>query len=786
MTNDALVLKRLEESDSRLSESDAPNSSPDENSAPTITKSKVNGVSESAVNGKHKPLASETLIRSRERVRDLGEVFTPSDIIKLMLELIPHDFWDYHEKCCLDPACGDGRFLMAILELKMKALNDLDLEGAEYHYAVLIVLSRIYGVDIDEQNVIEARHNMLGSLGKWYKGRLPHSVRWAAEIILESTITKGDFLKSDFYLTQWVPKDGAGFERWIYRAKDIFPTEISNKGDELDFSDRLPHPIPIIGEYIPTWRRMKPMMEAESPKENEAPFDLLDTIAHLSSDEIFTSSKAAKDMLDLLPKEVWENPDLRWLNPSTKGGMILREIAKRLMIGLEKKILDREKRNEHIFKNMLYGIAITDLTAKISRRSLYCSMDASNKRTYDLIGTRFDDPQGNIWYEDLDHNWNKKGKCKDCGISKRAMEQSTNQENHAYGFLHKDLKDLFPKLTFDIIIANPPYQLSDKGGANESSATPLYHHFVNMGKKYAKRYVIMVTPARWYAGGKGLNQYREEMLHDTRLAKLVDFHDSSLVFHDVDVAGGISYFLWDKEHDEKCEVIPTTRNGRVEHTNGVKRWLNEYDIFIRDNEALSILEKVRTKSDKWLNKKVLPRNPFNYNTNLQSFDNKKGKGKIAIYHRNGQGWIKENKILPNWKKDKERATERNARINQWKVIVSKTTSDHAGRAGNDGTRRILSKIEILPPSSCCTETYLVAGMFKTKTEAKNYYTYLKTRFVRFLIGLRVNTQNTTSESYTFVPDLPMNRVWTDEDLYEWAKLTDEEIEFIESRIKAMS
>lgn len=346
--------------------------------------------------------------------------------------------------------------------------------------------------------------------------------------------------------------------------------------------------------------------------------DVLTCLANLSNDEVFTPPGLVNNMLDLLPKDLWSNPDAKFLDPVCKSGVFLREIAKRLMAGLEKKIPDKQKRINHIFEKQLYGIAITELTALLSRRSVYCSKTANGK--YSICET-FNDAQGNIRYERMQHTWTN-GKCTHCGASQEVYERGDEAESYAYNFIHTDKPEkLFKQknMKFDVIIGNPPYQLSD-GGA-QASAIPLYHKFVQQAKKLNPKYLVMIIPARWYAGGKGLDGFRNEMLEDNRLKILFDCLDSFDCFPTLghnQIKGGICYFLWDRDYNGDCRVH-SIQNGIVKSV--VERPLLEKNAvsFIRFNEAIPILRKVLKKNEDSFSKIVRPAMTFGFRTYLESY-----------------------------------------------------------------------------------------------------------------------------------------------------------------------
>lgn len=338
--------------------------------------------------------------------------------------------------------------------------------------------------------------------------------------------------------------------------------------------------------------------------------DVLTCLANLSNDEVFTPPNLVNDILDLLPSELWSDPKAKFLDPVSKSGVFLREMAKRLMRGLETEIPDKQERINHILGNQLYGIAITELTALLSRRSVYCSKTANGK--YSICET-FDDEQGNIRYERLEHTW-QGGKCRYCGASQDVYDREDGLETYAYNFIHTDTPEKIFNMKFDVIIGNPPYQLSDAGHGR--SASPIYHKFIEQAKKLNPRYLTMIIPARWYAGGKGLDDFRKEMLEDRRIRKLVDFENSNEVFPGVDVAGGICYFLWNRDDGGLCEVINFVDGKQVKS----ERKLDEFPIFIRHSQAIPIIRKVLAKkenNDRRLSEVVSSRKPFGLPTNYK-------------------------------------------------------------------------------------------------------------------------------------------------------------------------
>lgn len=487
--------------------------------------------------------------------------------------------------------------------------------------------------------------------------------------------------------------------------------------------------------------------------------DVLSCLANLSNDEVFTPPEVVNQMLDMLPQELFENPDTTFLDPACKTGVFLREIAKRLIKGLEPQIPDLQERLDHIFHKQLYGIAITELTSLLSRRGVYCSKYPNSRFSI----TEFDDAEGNIRFKRTEHTW-KDGKCVFCGAGKEQYERGDDLETHAYEFIHVNSPEEIFNMKFDVIIGNPPYQLSD--GGQKASATPIYQNFIQKAKALSPRYLSMIIPARWFSGGRGLDTFRNDMLGDTRMKELIDYPDSNDCFPGVDVAGGICYFLWEKDYNGLCRVKSIQKN----KTDISDRRLNEYDVFIRDSQALHIINKIKNGEQHFLSSTVSSQKPFG----LRTYVKPSKEGDIQLRYNGGIGPFKRSDVGTG-----------NDWIDKWKVIVSYLTYDHAGRADKDGKRRIFSTMEVLPPKTVCTETYIVIDCFDSEAEANNLYNYLRTKFVRFLVAQVTTTQHLAKFNFSFVPMQDFSKPWTDKELYAKYNLTQDEIDFIESMIKPM-
>jgi site-specific DNA-methyltransferase (adenine-specific) len=502
--------------------------------------------------------------------------------------------------------------------------------------------------------------------------------------------------------------------------------------------------------------------------------DVLTCIANLSNDEVFTPPEFANRMLDTLAEawasshqgaDIWADGSVRFLDPCTKSGVFLREITSRLNKGLVDEIPNLQDRVDHILTRQVFGIGITYLTSLLARRSVYCSKHANGEHS---IAKSFTSDAGNIWFQRTEHQW-VEGKCAYCGASQKTFERGEGLETHAYAFIHTDdiktrVADLFGgDMQFDVIIGNPPYQLDD--GGYGTSAAPIYQLFVENALSLDPRYAVFVTPSRWMAGGKGLDKYRERMLSDKHLRSIVDYPKLYEGFPGVKIRGGISYFLWDHDHNGPCEV-QTIWDGQPTGP-AVARHLDTYDILVRRNEAVPILDKVKAKGEPTLDGRVSSRKPFGLPTNFRGKPSAAGLAKpVRLYENQRIGWISRKDISIN-----------DAWIDEWKVLMTRVQGTSAAIE-----TKFLSKPIIAEPGTACTETYLVAGHFDNEVDASCYAKYLSTRFVRFLVSLRKHTQDAARGVYSFVPDLPLNQEWTDAKLYKRYGLTKEEIAFIESQV----
>lgn len=518
--------------------------------------------------------------------------------------------------------------------------------------------------------------------------------------------------------------------------------------------------------------------------------DVLTCIANLSNDEVFTPPDLANRILDLVADawaadhdgaSLWANKEAKFLDPCTKSGVFLREITKRLTAGLASEIPDLEARVNHILTQQVFGIGITQLTSLLARRSLYCSKHALGQHS---IARDFSTDQGNVWFERLDHDWDD-GRCTYCGASQAALDRGADLETHAYAFIHTNdvrtrLAELFgADMQFDVVIGNPPYQLNDGGFG--TSAAPIYQMFVEQAKRLEPRYLSMIIPARWFAGGKGLDDFREAMLSDDRVRSIDDFLSASDVFPGVGLKGGVCYFLWNRDQPGDCRVSTHFKDWPV---STAERPLMEQgaDIFIRFNEGLSILKKVAAiesadgsslvpSDERRFDRLVSSLRPFGFRTFFRGRKTSK-KGDVKIHQNGGVGYVARTEV--------ETGVEL---IDCWKIYIGRA----APGTGNRDTypHRILSTPFVGEPGSICSETYLCIGPFESKAEAESALSYLACRLTRMLILLHKPSQDTTRKVYTFVPKQPWDRQWTDADLYAKYGISQPEIEFIEKMVRPM-
>ena len=512
--------------------------------------------------------------------------------------------------------------------------------------------------------------------------------------------------------------------------------------------------------------------------------DVLTCIANLSNDEVFTPPEFANRMLDTLAEawaadhngaNIWTDKTVKFLDPFTKSGVFLREATTRLARGLEEDIPDLQERVDHILTKQVFGIGITHLTTLLARRSLYCSKHAKGSHS---IARTFTKDDGNVWFKSLKHSW-VNDKCKYCGASKQAMDRGEGIETHAYAFIHtEDIKtrvaELFGgNMQFDVIIGNPPYQMTGGGGGTNDS--PIYDLFVRQAMRMEPRFLSMVIPSRWMAGGRGLGDFRAKFLSDRRVRTLVDYENAKDVFPTVGIGGGICYFLWDRDSPGLCECV-YHRNGMIIGPH--PRVLNEFDVFVRDKRAVDILHKVVAAGEQSFEQLVSGDTPFGLATNFTGYtrDAMPKGSQIHLFANVGTKRVQgamARKII----------TKNSHLIDVWKLFLPVAGSGRERE--RSGVDLVLSPPIVAGPGSVCTQTYLVAGPLGSKVEAESVESYLRTRLARFLISLRKPAQHVFSGMYHWVPVQPWDRLWTDVALYRKYGITKDERAFIEGMIRPM-
>ena len=529
-------------------------------------------------------------------------------------------------------------------------------------------------------------------------------------------------------------------------------------------------------EAIETYRKYK--TKVEQTAEYVEHFDILETITNVGNDEVFTPRKVCDAMLDSLPEEVWHHPEYHWLNPASKNGIFEREIALRLDQGLKDIIPDELERKKHILQNMIFSIGLTKFTALVARRTLYyCSYanrkddgmrDSSDGHSVNGYaignGTWFEDEEGNVKTPKAEHVFGNDGRCIHCGINRSSKyADETQLEHYAYEFIHQRdihqyVADTFfggnKDMKFDIIIGNPPYQLDD-GGAG-ASAKPIYQLFIQRAIELNPRYLCMIIPARWYAGGKGLDEFRKQMLSDRHMRTLVDFPNSQECFSNFNIAGGVCYFLWDSSHIGECNVF-NFKNGLC--VSSSKRNLDEFPILIRNNYSLAIIQKIKKKATKFLSEKVFARNYFSIPTTIEGTKNKDG---VPCLTSKGLIFLQPNLI-----------SDKKGIFNKYKIVTTYAMSG-GNKPSRNGKYQVLSSLQILNPGVICSETYLILDAFEDENIANNYLSYATTKFYRYLLLQSLTSIHITKDTFALVPDIDLNNKITDDFLSNLFDLSDDD------------
>lgn len=520
--------------------------------------------------------------------------------------------------------------------------------------------------------------------------------------------------------------------------------------------------------------------------------DILDCVANLSNDEVFTPPKLVNEVLDTLPPEIWHDSKITFLDPACKSGVWLREVTKRLIDGLADEIPDLQNRIDHILHKQVFGIAITELTSLLSRRSLYCSKYPNGR--YSI--SRFDDVSGNIWYQNIDHKW-KNGRCVLCGANQSEYDRSEDKNSYAYGFIHIDphyWEEVFG-VKFDVIIGNPPYQLSDGGGTG-SSAMPIYHKFVEAAIGLSPRYLTMIIPSRWFVGGKGLDDFRNMMINDEHISKLVDYINSKQCFPGVDIKGGVCYFLRDLYYNGPARIETHQVDEAIERS---ERYLkvSGVDVYIRNNTMVEILEKVKNIQDEsgYMDQIISPRRPYGFSADIFGHESKYGLPKLQ--DKPVESGLEILGLLSNKRTYKYMPLDYPVPKREWlpfyKVFIGKAYG--CGAVGEQMPTPVLATPVLATPVQLCSETFLQIGKFNSREEALNCIKYIKTKFFRLMVGIKKTTQNTSMSTYSFVPlqdftnnsDIPWNADVHDVDrrLYKKYNLSNKEMQYIENMVEEM-
>ncbi len=519
-------------------------------------------------------------------------------------------------------------------------------------------------------------------------------------------------------------------------------------------------------------------------KTNEYTPDILNCLANLSNDEVFTPPEVANAMLDLLPQDLFRNPDTRFLDPCSKSGVFLREITKRLIAGLANQIPDLQERVTHILTHQVYGVALTTLTAEMSRRTLYCAKQANSEYSVAPLPTE----DGNIYFQRLHHQW-ENGRCKHCGANQKAYERNDSLETYAYPFIHQPIKTIFP-MQFDVIIGNPPYQLSDGSGASTDAAMPIYNKFIDVAKDMEPRYLLMIVPSKWMVGGRGLQTFRKKMIEDKHIRYVYDYENSADCFAGLHIDGGVNYFLWDKDNEGLCKYIYKTKTGEEIVSERYLKDANS-DIVIRDTRRNTIIEKV-TKDEHSFTSIVSSRKPFNVNTDLfnspdrypeLNLQSKEYANSVLIWGVKGlKGGAKR---LIGYV-ERRAITKNSSWIDKYKLFISKAYSTDA---------IVPPQLVVADKGVICTETFIVFGPFDTKKEQQNCLKYTSTNFFHILLFFGRGTMQVSQDVFRFVPlqdfteqsdiDWSQDVEQINAYLYEKYKFTPQEQSFIESMIRPM-
>jgi len=455
--------------------------------------------------------------------------------------------------------------------------------------------------------------------------------------------------------------------------------------------------------------------------------DIFDYIPPQETNQIFTPKRVVKMIVGSLQEthpELFKSSETTFCDLYMKSGLFITEIVRRLFENTHTQYNNDKDCIRHILEKQMYGFAPTDILYNICINLIF----GFDKNT----------------------------------ISRNNFHKIDTTPYCKQGTLTNLIQD--KNMKFDVIIGNPPYQ--EKDGGAQSSAMPIYHNFVLQAIKLNPQYFTMIIPSRWFAGGKGLESFRDEMLKDNRIRTLHDFIRADDLFPNVEIKGGVCYFLWERDKKGLCKVY-THSEGKIISTSERPLLEKGADTFVRYNEAIPILRKVQAKKEKSFSDIVSSRKPFGFPSNFSEYDDKPFYDSVKIYANQEVGYVKRDKIIvnKNW-------------IDKYKVYMPEAIG--VGNVKTDLLKPILGE-----PNTCSTETYLVLGVFDCKEHAENAISYIQTKFFHLLLSLKKITQHTTNKVYQFVPLQDFTESWTDAKLYKKYGLTPEEIDFIESMIRSM-
>ena len=454
--------------------------------------------------------------------------------------------------------------------------------------------------------------------------------------------------------------------------------------------------------------------------------------------EIVTPDKIVKAMVDMLPSDVWNSKTV-FLDPACKGGEYLREIYDRLM---DNELLQAEfpnviERSNHILQNQLYGIALSQV-----------SLERTTKK---LMGFGFNIKIIPNYIDYLRYfQYIKSNDAKALEARREFLNKEFNRE-----------------MNIDVVIGNPPYQESTGSGLNESGGKPLFDKFILSGIDTSHRIVCMITPTKWISGNLNtFKEVREAMTNKGHLYKMVDYMNAKDVFPGRSIAGGVSYFLFDKEYTGKTQY--TTINGKS-YTN--ERDINNSDIIPRHYVGETVISKIMTKSNIFLSSYV-EKDKWHLRTDYEGSQIRSTDNEVEIITPRGSCYAEY-----DYRPDD---------CDTYKVSFTRVITGRAAEPDKTFRYNILSSLNILMPGQICNASYMVIPRIKSLEYAENMKKYLETKFARFLILQTLFGIGLTPDRFKYVPLMDMTRTWSDQELYKYFELEDSEIEFIERIIKPMN